>query len=423
MTSDTGSAVIGTRRGETAVAAAARATYAAVVARVTSLDALRGLVIAIMALDHTRDFFHAAAMTGKPDDLAQTTAAIFFTRWVTHVCAPTFFLTAGMAARLRALQPGSSIAHVSRFLWTRGLWLIVVELVVLRFAMNFTFDGRYPVLLIILWALGWAMIGLAALIHLPDRAIAGVAAAILLLHNLLDPIRAAQLGPFGWLWKLLHEQGVIDTGGPILVSGYPVLPWFGVIAAGYAAGVVFTWDAARRQRLLVRTGLACVAAFLVLRGLNAYGDPRPWSAQATPLFTALSFLNATKYPPSLTFLLMTLGPALILLAWFDRRPPPATHPLVVFGRTPFAFFVGHFFLLHVLAALAAFARYGAESLAFLPYPLPSMGGPPALFPPGYGYDLPAVYLAWLVVLVLMLPCCAWLGGVKARRRDWWLSYL
>jgi uncharacterized membrane protein len=391
--------------------------------RLTSLDALRGLVIAIMALDHTRDFFHAAAMTGQPDDLTRTTAAIFLTRWVTHLCAPTFFLTAGMAARLRALRPGSSAGQVSRFLWTRGLWLIVVELVVMRFAMNFTFDVRYPVLLIILWALGWAMIGLAALVHLPDRAIAGVAAGVLLLHNLLDPIRAAQLGPLGWLWTILHEPGAIATGGPLLIAGYPVLPWVGVIAAGYAGGIVFTWEPARRQRALARAGLACMAAFLVIRAVNAYGDPRPWAAQATPLFTGLSFLNTTKYPPSLAFLLMTLGPALVLLAGFDRRPPSATHPLVAFGRTPFAFYVGHFFLLHVLAALAALGRYGGASLAFLPHPLPSMGGPAALFPPGFGYGLPAVYVVWLAVLVLMLPVCRWFARVKARRRDWWLSYL
>jgi uncharacterized membrane protein len=392
-------------------------------ARVTAVDALRGLVIAIMALDHTRDFFHAAAMTGAPDALATTTAPVFLTRWVTHLCAPTFFLTAGMAARLRAERPGATAGEVSRFLWTRGLWLIAVELIVMRFAMNFTFDGRYPVLLIILWALGWSMVALAALVRLPVAALGVVAAAILLLHNLLDPIQARQLGGLGWLWTILHAPGAIVTGGPVFVAGYPVLPWIGVMAAGYVAGGVFSWPAADRQRVLVRAGTGALAAFVVVRWLNGYGDPRPWAAQATPLFTVLSFLDTSKYPPSLAFVLMTLGPALLLLVWLERRPPGPRHPFVVFGRTPFAFYVLHFFLLHALASAAAFARYGPASLAFLAHPLPSMGGPAALFPAGFGYGLAVVYAVWLAVLALMWPLCAWLGRVKARRRDWWLSYL
>jgi uncharacterized membrane protein len=391
--------------------------------RVTAVDALRGLVMVIMALDHTRDFLHAGAMHFSPDDLARTTPAIFLTRWITHLCAPVFVLTAGLGARLRR-EHGDAVAAVSRFLWTRGLWLIAVELVVMRLAMNFTFDWRYPVLLIILWALGWSMIALAGLVHLPPHLVGAVGLAIVLLHNMLDGVQAASLGVFGPLWTVLHQPGVIVVGGVAAVAGYPILPWIGVMAVGYWIGGIYAWDARRRQQTLFRVGVACIAAFLALRTLNGYGDPSPWSAQARgSVMTAMSFLDTTKYPPSLTFVLMTLGPALLLLSWFERLGFGTRHLFVTLGRVPFAYYVVHFLVLHVVAAIVAVAHYGTASLAFLWHPLPSMGGARDRFPPDLGVSLAWTYVAWILLVAALYGPARWLAGVKSRRRDAWLAYL
>lgn len=376
----------------------------------------------IMALDHTREFLHADAMHYAAEDLTRTTPLLFLTRWVTHLCAPVFLFTAGMGARLRMLRGGSA-GEVSRFLWTRGLWLILVELTVMRLAMNFTVDARYPVLLIILWALGWSMIGLAALVYAPIRIVGAIGLGIVLGHNLLDGIQAGQLGPFGPVWHVLHQPGLISVGGVAAVAGYPVLPWFGVMAVGFWAADIYAWDAVRRTRVLLWTGAACVAGFVVLRLVNGYGDPAPWSAQPAFTTTVLSFLKTTKYPPSLTFLLMTLGPGLLLLAAFERRPPGAGHPFVVFGRVPFAYYVAHFWLLHLVAAVLAFARHGQATWGFLWHPLPSMGGEPAMFPADLGVSLGWTYVAWILVVAALYRPARWLAGVKARRRDRWLSYL
>jgi len=390
--------------------------------RLTAVDALRGLAMVIMALDHVRDFFHAGAMSFPPEDLTRTTPVIFFTRWITHVCAPSFFLLAGAGAWLRFARDGSK-ARLSRFLWTRGLWLILVELIVMRLAMNFTLSPQYPVILLILWALGLAMIALAALIHLPLRVLAAISVAIIVLHNTLDGIQAAQLGAFEGLWRILHQPGFFMPAGIPVVVAYPVLPWIGVMGAGFCLGSLFSRPPAERQRLFLTLGLALVAAFVVLRFVNSYGNPLPWSSQPSSLFTLLSFLNTTKYPPSLQFLLMTLGPALILLAYFDRRQPAAGHPLVVIGRVPFFYFVLHFWLIHILASVMAFFRYGSASLAWLFSPLPSMGGAAESFPPGFGYPLWVSYVVWIAVVLMLYPLCLWFGRVKKRSQAWWLGYL
>lgn len=390
--------------------------------RVTAVDALRGLAMVIMALDHTRDFLHAGAMQFAPDDLTRTTPAIFFTRWVTHLCAPVFVLTAGLGARLR-LERGDTVRATSRFLWTRGLWLIAVELVVMRLAMNFTLDWRHPVLLIILWALGWSMIVLASLVYLPTRVVGAIGVAIVLLHNTLDGVQAASLGVFGPLWNVLHQPGAITIGGVTAVAGYPVLPWVGVMAMGYAMGGVFAWSQTRRLRTLAWTAVVSVAVFVVLRGLNGYGDPSPWASQSSAAMTLASFLDATKYPPSLVFLLMTLGPACLLLAWFERLSLGSRHLFVTLGRVPFAYYVVHFWVLHVVAIAVAFARHGTAARSFLWMPLPSMGGARDAFPLDLGVSLAWTYVAWvLLVAGLVLPA-RWLAAVKTRRRDWWLGYL
>lgn len=390
--------------------------------RLAAVDALRGLAMVIMALDHTRDFLSAEAMAFPPDDLTRTTPALFLTRWVTHVCAPVFAATAGLGIGLR-LARGERAGAVSRQLVARGLWLVAIELVVMRLAMNFTFDARYPVLLIILWALGWSMIALAAVVHLPRRTLAAVGLAIVVLHNLTDGLQPAQLGAAAGLWTLLHQPGVLRAGGLVFVAGYPVLPWIGVMAVGVWAAGLYAWPAERRRRALVIAGLGAIAAFIALRLVNGYGDPAPWTPQSSPAMTLVSFLNTTKYPPSLQFVLMTLGPAALLLAWFDGRTFGRRHPLVVFGRVPFAYYVVHFWLLHVVAAALLVWRYGGDAWAWLPHPLPSMGGAREMFPADLGCALPWVYAAWLAVVAALYPAARWLADVKARRRDWWLAYL
>jgi uncharacterized membrane protein len=396
---------------------------AGVTARLTGVDALRGAIMIIMALDHTRDFLHAGAMTFSPEDLARTTPLLFFTRWVTHICAPVFLFTAGIGAFLRLQRPGATTAQLSRFLWTRGLWLIVIELTVMRLAMNFTLDARYPVLLLVLWALGISMIALAVLIHLPRRGLAIVSLAILALHNGLDGLQAPQFGAFSWLWQVLHQQGVFIVFGIPFVVAYPVLPCIALMAAGYSAGPIFLLEPQERRRILVRWGTALIVGFVIVRAINIYGDPAPWSVQPRATFTVMSFFRTTKYPLSLDFVLMTIGPALLALTWLERRALPTTHPLVNFGRVPFFYYVVHFWILHALASALAWLRYGSASLAFLFNPLPSMGGPRSLFPEDFGYPLWVTYAVWVFVVVLLYPLCKWFARLKTRRRDWWLSYL
>lgn len=387
--------------------------------RVDSVDALRGFVMIVMALDHVREFFHLGAMSFQPEDLTRTTVLLFFTRWVTHICAPAFMFTAGIAAFFW-LSRGHTRSELSRFLWKRGLWLVVLELTVLRFAMYFSLTEGI-VLLSVLWALGWSMVALGFLVHLPFRALAVVSVMVIALHNLMDPVAAARFGGAAWLWNILHQPGVFSAGGATVLSAYPLVPWFAVMSAGFCFGHVLMLDPARRQQWLIRIGLGLTLAFLILRGINVYGDPQPWSGQPSAVMTLLSFLRCAKYPPSLDFLLMTLGPAILLLAWFDRLRFTRTNPIIVFGRVPLFYFIVHFFAAHLLTIPFALLRYGDAS--FLANPLPSMGGSPKLYPPDFGYGLGVVYAVWVSVVVTMYPACLWFARVKERRRDWWLSYL
>jgi uncharacterized membrane protein len=387
--------------------------------RIGSVDSLRGLVMVIMALDHVREFFHAGAMSFQPEDLTRTTVALFFTRWITHICAPVFMFTAGLAAFFW-LGRGRTTGELSRFLWKRGIWLVVLELTVLRFAMNFSLTNGV-VILSILWALGWSMVALGFLVRLPIRILAIVSVLVIALHNLADPLQASQFGAAAWLWNVLHQPGVFRAGSALVVAAYPLVPWFAVMAAGFCFGPVMSLEPARRRQWMIRLGLGMTVAFLLIRGINIYGDPTRWSHQATPVLTVLSFLRCTKYPPSLDFLLMTLGPALLLLAAFERFTLSKTSPLTVFGRVPLFYFLVHFFVAHLLTIPLALLRYGHA--AFLLNPLPSIGGAPDSYPPGFGYSLPAVYLIWIAVVALMYPLCLWFARLKERRNDWWLSYL
>jgi len=389
--------------------------------RLFSIDALRGLVMVIMALDHVRDFFHVDAMVFSPTDLSRTTPILFFTRWITHYCLPVFMFAAGMGVYLYGR--GRTKGELSLFLWTRGLWFIVLELTVMRFAYNFNFSPRFLILLLILWIFGICLLAMAALVYVPMRWLSALSVAVIVLHNCLDGVRAQQFGSAAWVWNLLHQPGIIPVAGKMALVTYTFLPWIAVMAAGFCFGGVFQLEHEARRRIMLRLGLAMSIAFIALRAWNHYGDPAPWTHQKSALFTVLSFLNCTKYPGSLDFLLMTLGPALLVLAWFDRLRFKPGNPLVVFGRVPMFYFILHFYLIHVLAVLGAWLRYGSSAARFVFNPLPSMGGPRELFPPSFGYSLWTVYGVWLLVVVLLYPVCRWFANVKSRRQDWWLSYL
>jgi uncharacterized membrane protein len=383
--------------------------------RIESIDAVRGIIIVIMALDHSHDFFGDAA--ARPLDLATTTTALFFTRWITHFCAPTFFLLTGAGAALSRM----SKPELSRFLVARGLWLIFLDLVVMRFALQFNLDYHVTIITV-LWALGWAMIVLAGLIWLPNWAIAVFGIVLIGGHNALDNVRPAAFGALAPLWIALHAGPgfLVNRPGHVVLVSYLLIPWVGVTALGYLLGKAYRWEAAPRRALLLGLGLGAIAAFIALRYTNVYGDPLPWSVQKTPLWTLLSFIDTNKYPPSLLFLLMTLGPTLLLLRVFDGGVPGLLRPALIIGKVPLFFYVLHFYLIHLLAVGASWLRYGEVGEMFRS---PDLAHFPFSAPPGWATPLPVTYAVWALVVLTMYPLCRWYVGVKQRRNDWWLSYL
>jgi len=384
---------------------------AAVAARLPGIDRMRGLVIVLMALDHVRDFFNVDALYFDPTDLTRTYPALFLTRFVTHYCAPTFVLLAGVSAFLhgRKLNDRGALA---RFLLTRGVWLILLDAIVVSpvWALEL---GRFH--LATLWAIGCSMIALAGLVFLPPRAVLLIGVLILVSHNLLDPMHAAQFGAWAPLWSMFHEPGALPFGLPGGVS-YPVLPWIGIMALGYGLGPVFLEPAAERARQLTLLGLASIALFLLLRGTNFYGDPHPWSQQRDNMMTALSVLNVSKYPPSLLYALVTLGPALLLLPAMERFGGFAGEVLATFGRVPLFFYLLHLYAAHA-AAVALFLTEGFDFAQLRGF------GAQAAPPEGLGLSLPATYAAWILIMAALYPACRWFANVKRRRHDWWLSYL
>jgi uncharacterized membrane protein len=365
----------------------------------------------IMALDHVRDFFGISGF--NPTDPARTTIALFFTRWITHFCAPVFFLLTGTGAYLSLRK--KSKGDLSRFLFTRGLWLIFLEIVVVRcFGMQFNFD-YHVTMLTVLWALGWAMIVLSALVHLPASVVTTVGVLMIASHNLLDSVQSSN--PF---WSILHSPNVILPNPQHLVfAAYPLIPWVGVTAAGYGLGQLYSWTADRRKAFLLRLGIALTAAFIVLRAINIYGDPVRWTAQKSTVFTVLSFLNTNKYPPSLLFLLMTLGPAMLFLWAVDGRTPQFLRPALIVGKVPMFYFLLHLSLIHMMAVAVCYWRYGQVHWMF---ESPTLRQYPFTQPPGWGFSLPIVYLFWALVVLALYPLCRWFAALKQRRTDPWLSY-
>jgi uncharacterized membrane protein len=361
-------------------------------------------------LDHARSFW--GGFTPSPTDLEVTSPELFFTRWVTHICAPVFVFLAGTSAYLY----GSSrdLKQVSLFLLTRGLWLVLLELTIIKYA--FIPEPGYSMVLIqVIWTLGWSMVALAGLCYLGATTVGMLGLIIIFGHNLLDPFISSDFGRAAFLWTIAHEGGRVQVSEEVTwLLGYPLLPWIGVMAVGYSFGMSQKLAIEKRRSLYMSLGLAMIVTFILLRLSNLYGDPVPWSMQHSSVFTLLSFLNTGKYPPSLLFLLMTLGPALCILAWFEgwSQNGRIKAALLVFGRVPLFFYVLHLYLLRISALPVSFALYGAAAVN----PPPGPGGSAML-------GLGATYIAWVTAILVLYPACRWFAKVKKSRRDWWISYL
>ena len=388
--------------------------------RLTSIDMLRGLVLVIMVLDHARDDFVAGSVQNPMAD-PHVSPLLFATRWITHFCAPVFVLLAGTSAGLMTAR--RTPRELGTFLLTRGLWLIFIEWFVISTAWSFApfgfaqANGLIVIPLQVIWAIGASMVALAGLQFLGARMCLVIGVAIVCGHNLLDyvwPASTARDGLNHPLWVALHAQMAVLFGPYRIVFSYPLLPWLGVMLCGFGIADVFRMEPAKRDAWLLRGGIALICAFICLRLLNVYGDPHAWRVQDGGVATLMSFLNTEKYPPSLLYTLMTLGPAAILCAYAERWHGAVKNTLVMFGRVPFAFYVVHLYLLHVLAiGLGVLQGFDASRFFVMAW----------AFPPGYGVPLLAVYPIWALVVVLLYPLCRRVSAIKARRNDWWLSYL
>jgi uncharacterized membrane protein len=391
--------------------------------RIGSVDLIRGAVMILMAIDHVR--VYSGVPPGGP------TPGVFFTRWITHFCAPAFIFLAGTSIFLYARKH----ADVSRYLLIRGAWLIFLEFTFLRLAWTFNFDFRHYEMAGVIWVIGGCMILMAGLVKLPLAAVGATGLVIIAAHNLMDShlgklLEGLDQNRLSGLWKIVYVgffAGPIRFGpdGPNLIVLYSIVPWVGVMAAGYAFGKILTLEPARRRRLCLAIGLSAIALFLVLRGFNLYGDPRPWHAGVAgrngfpPMPALFAFLNTTKYPASLSFLLMTLGPIITLIPLLDGLTGAVARPVRIFGRVPFFFYMLHIPLIHALALLVSKLRLGIVSpWLFTNHP---MGNPEP--PEGYVWSLPLLYLIWGITIVLLYFACRWFAALKVKSNDWWLQYL
>jgi uncharacterized membrane protein len=395
--------------------------------RVDSIDLLRGLVMVIMLLDHTRDFFSMEQYQFDPTNLDRTSIALFLTRWITHFCAPVFFFLAGTGAYLRRAR-GVTPREMSGFLVSRGVWLIVLELTIIRALITFDVLPHGVFVFQTIWALGWSMIVLAGLVHAPLWVTGVFGGLMVLVHNAFDAMGPQACfpgqpvcGAGDVMLRVLHVSGpvVLGSKGAMVLALYPLIPWIGVMALGYVFGRLYTMDAAERHRILLRLGGAVTALFVILRATNLYGDPSKWSVQSRGAgFTVLSFLNLTKYPPSLLYLCMTIGPAILLLAFMEREQRSAIgRALVTYGRVPMLFYVLQWVWAHGLAYAAFVAAGKPTSALFILH-----NNPPEVLARA-GFPLPVVYVVWIAGVLALYPICRWYAGVKRRRSDWWLGYL
>jgi len=389
--------------------------------RIESIDFLRGTIMIIMALDHVRDYFHAYSYVYDPTDLQHTTAPIFLTRWITHFCAPVFMLLAGVSACLYGLKNGRKA--LSFFLFTRGLWLVIVELFIVT--LEWTFNPHYPAFILqVIWAFGISMMILSLLIHLPRPILLLLGIVLIAAHNTLDTVHVNGNTFPAFLWSALHQPNFNGFHfGPFNpIVGYPVLPWIGIITLGYCLGSLYASDTAPevRKKALRNLGIGAILLFIILRWTNMYGDAALWSTQKNFLFTIFSFVNTTKYPPSLLYALMTLGPALLFLAYAERPLNTLTSKITVFGRVPMFYYLLHIPLIHGIAILAAMlSHHSAGDMINL-----STWVTANAQLKGYGFSLWIVYLVWIAVTLLLYPLCVRFSEYKrAHQADKkWLSY-
>lgn len=386
--------------------------------RIDSIDLLRGVVMIIMALDHVRDYFHADAFLFNPTDLTKTNVALFFTRFITHFCAPVFVFLAGTSAFMVGRRKGKG--ELSTFLLKRGVWLIVLELTVLNFGWLFNIEFSL-LLLIVIWALAFGMIALAGFIYLPITAVAITGALLVFGHNLLDNVHFPGNTFGSILWSVLHEQNLYQIGRFNVFVAYPIMPWIGLMLLGYCFGTLYqsSFNTQRRKQLLLRMAAGSVGLFVLLRLINVYGDPSPWTVQSTPVFTILSFINVTKYPPSLDYILITIGPAFLFLAFAENWKGKLASDITSLGRVPMFYYIIHIYAIHILALFTAMATgFSATDMTFNTWVTDS----PNL--KGYGFSLWVVYLVWIALIMALLPVCKWYDHYKQQnKKKLWLSYL
>ena len=384
--------------------------------RISSIDLLRGIVMIIMALDHTRDYFHSQSLLGDPLNLQTTTPALFATRWITHLCAPTFVFLSGTSAFLQSLRKTKK--DLSLFLLSRGLWLIVVEVVIMT--LGITFDPGYHVFILqTIWSIGISMVILSAVIWLPFPLIFALGLLIVVGHNSLDFYEGTRTD-FSILYSLIHVQGVHPVGNKLLLIFYPFLPWAGTMILGYCFGKYYLADIMNRNKRSILLGTGLILFFIILRWTNTYGDPLVWKTQSSALFTFFSFINTQKYPPSLLYLCITIGPALIILGLVGDVKNKFADAVGVFGRVPLFFYVIHFYLLHLFSMILYLKNghsfeEGAKGVEGVPF---------KFLQPGEGVGLPGVYLVWLLLILMLYPLCRWFAEYKRHHhRKWWLSYM
>jgi uncharacterized membrane protein len=386
--------------------------------RITSIDLLRGIVMIFMALDHIRDYFHADAFLYDPTDLTKTNVVLFFTRFITHYCAPVFVFLAGVSAFLVGTR--KSKKELSVFLLTRGLWLVFLELIIINF--GWFFNIQFPFIpLIVVWAIGIGMITLAGFLHLPFNIILACGLLIVFGHNALDGVHVTGGGIDAIVWSIIHEPGFFPVGERSLFVGYPVLPWIGVMLLGYCFGSFYKpgFDRVKREKILLYLGSGAILLFVIIRYINVYGDASHWSTQPTAVFTFLSFLNVSKYPPSLLYVLVTLGPAMLFLSFAEKIKGAVADAISVFGRVPMFYYLLHIYFIHVLAILAAvLTGYDASTMIFTRW----INSSPELS--GYGFNLGIVYLIWIGLVLALYPLCTWYDTYKINNKHKvWPSYL
>jgi uncharacterized membrane protein len=383
--------------------------------RINSIDLLRGIVMIIMALDHTRDFFHTQAALSDPLNLQTTTPLLFATRWITHLCAPTFVFLSGTSAYLQSLR--KSKKELSWFLFTRGLWLILVDIVVMT--LGITFDMGYHVIILqTIWSIGISMVVLSGVIWLPFPLIISLGLLIVLGHNALDFYEGSAKN-FSIPYSLLHVQSMHPVGDKMLIIYYPFLPWAGTMILGYCFGKYYLADVMNRNKRSILLGVGLLLFFIALRWTNVYGDPLEWKTQPNALYTFFSFISTQKYPPSLLYLCVTIGPSLIILGLLGDVRNRFADVITVYGRVPLFYYVLHFYVLHFMLMIYYLTHghsfdEGAKGVDGVPF---------KFYQPGEGFGLAGVYVIWLMVVVLLYPLCKWFAAYKRGQPKWWLSYL